>query len=201
MNKQRLEIAVQAARLLAEDGSMDYFSAKQKAVKICGANNRLDLPTNLEIETQLKIFQSLDDPAERRALLHDMREDALRVMQLFEQFDPMLVGAVLEGTAVDNSPIEIHIFADSVKEVAIFLLGEKIPFESLDQTLRLNKHEAFDVPVLQLYMEEREIMLSVLEYKMLRQKPISPISLRPMARANIKKVKSLLEGASGCDLQ
>jgi len=192
-HKQRLEIAVQAARLLADDGRLDYLSAKQKALKLCNINSRVDLPTNEEIETQLKIHQKLfDRDGNRQLLLRELRKDAVSVMQKFEMFEPLLVGAVLEGTAVENSPIELHVFSDSVKDVAIFLIEKNIDYESLDRKIRFNKNETIIVPMLRFYIGEREIELSIFEYKMLRHKLISSITQQPMRRANIKKVQHLI---------
>jgi len=192
-HKQRLEIAVQAARLLAEDGRLDYLSAKQKALKLCNISDRVDLPTNEEVEAQLKIHQNLFDQNDSRAvLIQELRKDAVAVMQIFEMFEPLLVGAVLEGTAVENSPIELHLFSDSVKEVAIFLIEKNIDYESLDRKVRFNKNETIVVPMLRFYMGEREIELSIFEYKMLRHKLISSITQQPMKRANIKKVQRLI---------
>ncbi len=192
-HKQRLEIAVQAARLLAEDGRLDYLSAKQKALKLCNVGGRVDLPTNEEIETQLKVHQKLFDQGDNRQdLIRELRKDAVAIMQKFELFEPLLVGAVLEGTAVENSPIELHVFSDSVKEVAIFLIEKNIDFESLDRKMRFNKNETIIVPMLRFYIGEREIELSIFNYKMLRHKLISSITQQPMKRANIKKVQRLI---------
>ena len=49
-------------------------------------------------------------------------------MQLLTQFRPYLTGSVLEGTAEPDTAIDLLLFADSAKEVEIFLLNEKILF-------------------------------------------------------------------------
>ena len=188
----RQQIAVQAAKLLAEDGELDYASAKQKAMKLCGVSGRVDLPTNEEIEAQLKIHLSMFDLGGRTILVRNKREAALTVMLLLQEFEPMLVGTVLEGTAVDNSPIELQLFSDSVKDVVVFLIEKNIPYEPFDCKIRVNKNEAIDVPMFRFIYDEHEIHLAVLEHKMRKQKLISPITLQPMSRANIKKVRALM---------
>ena len=188
----RQEIAVQAAKLLAEDGTMDYAAAKQKAMKLCGVSGRVDLPSNEEIEAELKIHLNTFDLSDRAVLLRKKRETALAAMQLLQEFEPMLVGTVLEGTAVENSPIELQLFSDSVKDIAVYLIEKNIPHEPFDRKMRINKNESVDVPTFRVNYGEHEIYLSVLGHKMRRQKLFSPITLQPMNRATTKKLKALL---------
>ena len=45
-------------------------------------------------------------------------------------FHPYLRGAVLDGTAARYAPIELDLFADSSKDVEIFLLSHDISYSS-----------------------------------------------------------------------
>ena len=126
----RAEIAAAAAGMIAEDG-LDYASAKRKAYERLtgGKGSRIAkalLPSNEEIEDALReyqqIFQSDSQPARLRAL----RQKALALMRLLEDFSPMLTGAVANGTAGEYSDIHLHCFADSAKDLGIFLLNHQL---------------------------------------------------------------------------
>ena len=49
-------IAQQAARLMAEDGIHDYAYAKKKAGRQLGAHENSVLPTNAEIEEEIRLY-------------------------------------------------------------------------------------------------------------------------------------------------
>ena len=50
-------------------------------------------------------------------------------MSRLAQFNPHLVGAVLNGTATGHSDVHLHLFTDSAKDVEIALLNAGIDFE------------------------------------------------------------------------
>ncbi len=127
----REEIALAAARLIAEDG-LDYAGAKRKAARQLIGDTRIAgewLPDNDQIEAELHeylaLFQSDTQPAELRRL----REVALAWMERLAQFDPYVTGAVLNGTANAHSDIHLQTFSDSQKDVAIYLLNENIQYD------------------------------------------------------------------------
>ena len=76
----RRAIACAAARLMAEEGISDYGTAKRKAARSLGATEAEALPTNEEIETELRAWQSLYQEDEQRERVHDLRCTALEVM-------------------------------------------------------------------------------------------------------------------------
>ena len=55
----RARIAAVAARIMAEDGIEDFAMAKRKAARQLGASDTQSLPNNDEIETELRLYQSL----------------------------------------------------------------------------------------------------------------------------------------------
>lgn len=126
--RQRMVIAQHAARLMAEEGIADYAFAKRKAARQLGLADTHSLPGNTEIEIALREYQELYLADEQPQQLKMLREEALEIMRLMEQFNPHLTGAVLEGTAGRYAQTDIHLFADSDKEVEIFLLNNKIPY-------------------------------------------------------------------------
>lgn len=118
---------------MAEDGITDYGAAKRKAARGLGAGDSDALPTNEEIETELRIWQSLYQEDEQRERVHDLRATALEVMQLLAEFNPYLTGSALDGTAGRYSAAELELFADSSKDVEIALLSHDISYEVMDK--------------------------------------------------------------------
>lgn len=128
----RRTIAGTAARLMAEDGINDYGSAKRKAARQLGAGHGDSLPSNTEVEAALRDYQMIFQDEEQHERIHELRTAALEVMALLADFRPCLTGAVLDGTAGRYAPIEIDLFADSSKDVEIFLLSHGISYSSDD---------------------------------------------------------------------
>ena len=136
----KTSIASTAARLMAEDGITDLHLAKRKAVKQLGLPEHTALPDNAEVEAQLHTYRNIfhDDEHEERLLA--LRQTALVILELLADFRPYLTGSVLDGTAGEHANIDIFIFADSAKEVEIFLLNRQIEFEHVEP--RNDKAEA-----------------------------------------------------------
>ncbi|MGE5471911.1 MAG: hypothetical protein ACM3X0_14025 [Bacteroidota bacterium] len=125
----RASIASAAARLMAEDGITDYHHAKRKAARQLGFPEHTAYPDNAEIDVELRAYRSLYQEAEHGELLHAQRRAALEILELLAAFRPYLTGSVLDGTAGQHSTIDILLFADSAKEVEIFLLNRNVAFE------------------------------------------------------------------------
>ncbi|MEE9332018.1 MAG: hypothetical protein V3U89_07285 [Methylophilaceae bacterium] len=174
-DQRRQLIAQQAARMMIEDGINDFSYAKRKAGRQLGLSENSGLPTNAEIEEEVILHHQLFNE-EQPHELNMLRKAALATMQLFERFNPHLTGGVLEGVAGKNGLTNIHLFADSAKEVEIFLLSQQIPFESSEQAYRLSNRPSKDkkdkvrktVPVYTLETEYGLQKLSVFEYDDLR---------------------------------
>lgn len=125
----RREIAALAARMMAEDGVSDFGFAKRKAARQLGATDADALPTNNEIEAELRAWQALYQDEEQPARLREMRSAAVEVMRLLADFRPYLTGGALDGTAGRYSELEIEIFPVSTKDVEIFFLNQDFPYE------------------------------------------------------------------------
>ncbi len=127
----RAEIAAAAARLVAEDGA-DYGTAKRKAARqILGDQQPAAniLPDNAQIEAEVRVYQSLFHADTQPARLFRLRTLAVEIMDNLAQFKPFLTGAVLGGTAGPHDDIHLQLFADSAKEVEIFLLNRNVQIE------------------------------------------------------------------------
>ena len=128
----RASIASAAARLMAEDGITDYHLAKRKAARQLGLTEHVALPDNAEVEAELRAYRLLYQGEEHAEMLAPMRHSALDLLELLADFKPYLTGSVLDGTAGEHSRIDILLFADSAKEVEIFLLNRGIDIEHVE---------------------------------------------------------------------
>ena len=137
-------IAQQAARMMAEDGINDFAYAKKKAGKQLGVSEASVMPTNAEIEDEIRLYHEIYNADEQPLELAKLRQAALMTMQLFERFNPHLTGSVLDGSAGKFSQTNIHLFADSAKDVEMFLLNQQIPFESSEKSYRVSDKPSKD---------------------------------------------------------
>src|SRR6202008_3611166 len=87
------------------------------------------LPDNAQIEDEVRLYHALFNADTHPARVFRLRNLALQVMEMLEQYNPFLTGAVLNGTAGAHDDIHLQLFADSAKEVEIFLLNRKIQIE------------------------------------------------------------------------
>lgn len=124
----RASIASAAARLMAEDGITDYHHAKRKAARLLGLPEHTPYPDNAEVDVELRAYRSLYQDEGHAELLREQRQAALETLELLADFRPYLTGSVLDGTSGEHSAIDILLFADSAKEVEIFLLNRDIAF-------------------------------------------------------------------------
>jgi hypothetical protein len=127
----RAEIAAVAARMVARDGA-DYASAKRKAaLQLLGerADSANLLPDNLQIEAAVRDYQALFLADSQPARLRALRTAALQVMDALAAFSPYLTGAVLHGSADEHDDITLQLFADSAKEVQIYLLNRNVTLD------------------------------------------------------------------------
>lgn len=128
--EMRRRIAHAAARILSEDGSLDYGSAKRKAARQLGAPDSGNLPDNQQIEDALRSYQALYHADETRAQLVQLRQTAIEYMEQLADFDPHLTGSVLNGTAGPHADINLQLFTDDQKEVEFFLMRQKTPYQA-----------------------------------------------------------------------
>lgn len=126
----RRRIAHAAARLLAEDGSLDYGSAKRKAARQLGAPDSGSLPDNQQIEEALRSYQALYLADETRARLTTLRQTAIEYMEQLAAFDPHLTGSVLNGTASPHADINLQLFTDEQKDVEFMLMRLGTPYQA-----------------------------------------------------------------------
>lgn len=123
------EIAAAAARLVVEEG-MEYGPAKRKAARLLGrgATRGADLPSNEQVEDEvrahLSLFHADTQPGELRAL----REIAAHWMARLDAYRPHLTGAVWRGTATRLNDVHLQLFCDDTKSAEIELINRGIDY-------------------------------------------------------------------------
>ena len=190
----RTRIAAIAARIMAEDGIEDFATAKRKAARQLGAGDTQCLPNNDEIEVELRLYQSLYQGEEQRERVRFLRSQALAAMELLADFKPYLTGPVLKGTAGRYADVDLQVFADSGKELEIFLLNRTIPYETSESRYYTGNQERA-VSVLSLDWRGTPVRVAVYspgdERRSVKTSPLG----RPLERAGLDAVRILV--ASG----
>lgn len=204
--ERRARLAHEAARLIAESGIRDFHQAKLKAAQRLGIHDDASLPRNREIEDALREYQRLFQSDSQTGELRRRREAALRALEFFAPFDARLVGPVLDGTADGNSPVHLQLYTDDAEAVPRFLDDHRIPAETRNRRIRLDRERALDCPVWLFSAEELSFDLTVLPHAALRQAPLSSIDEKPMRRASASQLQALLveeevAGYEGKDLK
>lgn len=189
----RNQIAMDAARLMAEQGDLSYAQARAKAAKRLHCTDQRQLPDNRDIELALRAHQQLFQTATRQVELQHLRSSAAQAMRLLEAFQPRLVGPVLSGTASEYSPIRLALFSDTTEAVALALLELKIPWRQQDLLLDYTDKRRVERTIFRFHAGEDQIELLVLPLSDRHNLPLDPIEKRPQKGASLDKVLALLE--------
>jgi len=189
----RKNIAHEAAKLVALEGLEDFLLAKKKAAQQLNVNNKRLLPSNSEIEIALIEYQSLFQNDKQLQIVFESRKIAYKTMLLLEEYNPLLVGSVLSGTANENSEIIIQLFSDSPEAVSLYLENKGIPTSICERRLKTEKKNHTYFTALKFIAGNINIVLIVLPYSFKRHAPIDPITQHPMKRANLRNVKRLID--------
>jgi len=191
LQQVRARIAAEAARIMATEGQLNYHAAKKKAAQRCGVNDRLALPSNMEVEESLRTYQSLYGGSAHRENLDRLRKSALRAMRILDSFNPRLVGPVLEGTAGPHSRIALQAFADSPDALILHFLEHGEPFRQEQRQIRWHNGESRITQLIVFDLDEAEIEVALFELKDLRQAPPSPVDGKPQRRATRDELEAL----------
>ncbi len=193
IQKLRLEIAQIAASLVAIDGVNDYITAKRKAARRLGVPAGRHMPTNHEVEQALIGYQTLFQTDFHPGKLKELRNCALKAMRFLQQFEPRLVGPVLSGTATEHSVISLHLFSDEIEQIGFFLEQHAIPFSNCEKTVKIKPGETHEYPAIRFIVDGKTLMLIIFPEKNIKSSPLSSVTGKPMQRANIDQVLTLVE--------
>ena len=188
----RMEIAMAAARMIAEDGT-DYATAKRKAAKLILGNNKTPgdvMPDNAQVEAEVREYQALFMGDEQPARLKALRLLALELMQILERFHPRLVGAVVNGTAGEHTDIHIQLFPESSKDVAVFLLNQGLNYDVSEANHFL--HAGRSLEILSLLWKGEAVHLTLYEQDDQRQIAKSAGN-RKIEKADLNAVRALIK--------
>jgi len=177
---------------MPEGGIRYYLQAKRKAASRLGIHDQAALPRNHEIEEALREYQRLFLGSAQAQAVRQRREAALRAMEFFAPFRPRLAGPVLDGTADAHAPVQLHLHADDPDAVARFLDEQRIPAASRSRRVRLDRKRDLDTTTWLFDAEGLEFELVVLPGTALRQPPLSAVDDKPMPRASLAQLRSLL---------
>ena len=194
-NRQRQEVALEAARILATEGQRNYHQAKQKAAHRLGFSGRAGMPSNSEIEAELKRYQALYGGNQHFDGVAELRRAALEAMKFFSRFRPKLVGPVLEGTADRHSRISLHVFCDHAEELISFLLERKICFEQETRRIRWHDDSYRDLELVVIEAGGQCFELGLMTGGAWKQPPPDPIDGRAQRRAGTAEVERLVNDA------
>lgn len=189
----RAEIAATAARMIAEDGS-DYHTAKRKAAAQILGDRKAGgdiLPNNSQIEDEVRIYNQLFNGETQPARLLHLRKLALQLMEELAQFRPHLTGAVLNGTAGEHSDIHLQLFADSAKDVEIYLINKNINFEVSESIHFGNRNKS--VETLSFMRQNEGVHLTLYEIDDMRG-AFKGGPEKHLERANADTIRNLISG-------
>ena len=182
----RTRIASLAARMIAEDGISDYDTAKRKAAHRLGLpENNSHLPEDGEVEAELRAYQRIFQEDEQTARIALLRQKAFEIMEIVQRFNPYLTGSVLDGSAGRYAEIDIQLYADSAKEVEIFLLNRTIDYQH--SVPRTDRAEAV------LTLDSDDATVNLIVYPLNDERvTFKKRNGQPRARARLEAVRKML---------
>lgn len=197
MNAQetRRYIATEAAKLLAQQQTLDYGSARRKAAQSAGVRGERNLPDFAQIEASLTEYLELFYPQHNYS--QPMQAKSLKLMKLLEAFQPHLSGALSRGIAVRFATVTLYLYADSAKDVLFSLMDLNANFESLDVKLSFQRGKEESRPAFQVNFDGTEYLLIVLQPGEHRHPPIDPVTGKAEKGVNMKALQMMIERESG----
>lgn len=190
----RHAVAQEAARIMAEQGIEDFLLAKRKAAeRLLVDSNAAALPKNAEIEAALIEHQRLFHSQRHDQQLYELRHTALRLMRLLSEYQPHLVGSVLSGSAIAHAEINLHVFVDRPEQIAMRLSEHGIEPQHAEKKFRYEPERWVSYPSFKFIAGQQAIEVVVFPVNGIRQSPSSPVDGKPMARADLAEVQSLLK--------
>ena len=189
----RRQVARKAAELMYFEGVKEYLRAKRKAAR---ALEVTVYPNNSEIRDEIdRLAEQHEGPA-RAGRLRELREAAVQIMELLEEFEPRLVGSVLTGHIKSTSDIDLHVFADDHDVIGDVLLEADHEVEY--EVVKTKKGGEFmDFPHYYVTLPVAKVEISVYAPGDLKRPQKSSITHKTMERATLSRVRKLIEETEG----
>ncbi len=166
----RKRVTREAATLLYLGAEKEFKQAKLRAAK---AYNLHYMPTNLEVAMELdKIAEENETPTRQERLVR-MRKEAMRIMKMLTEFDPVLVGSVWRGTIHYESDIDIIVHHNEPQGILKFLKENGFFIASSERiavTKKGKKKDTFHVHIASPIKENVEVIVHSPEEACLGQK-------------------------------
>ncbi|MEJ5208390.1 hypothetical protein [Denitratimonas sp. CY0512] len=189
---QRRLLAEQAARWMSEHALDDPAVALRRMLaRLPSAPDRRQWPDPAEILDALRQYQRLFRSTEQPTQLEQRREAAAEAMRFFSAFRPRLVGAVLEGTADANSPVQLHLHGDDGEALLLFLQEQGIAHRVGERSIHLDPRQQVRVPHVTFQADELDFELWLLPLRSERQAPLEADGRTPMHRASLTALRTL----------
>jgi hypothetical protein len=189
--QMRTRLAQEAARIMIEDGITDFAGAKRKAAEHLGVSHTRNLPRNQEIEEARRDYQELFLGEQIDQQQQRLQAAALQAMEFLAEFEPRLIGQVLEGCATPHAAVELHLFADTPETIGLFLHRHNIPHDQQQARIRYDRDTVQEMPVYTFMAGDVAIELTVFPPAGRRRLPLSPVDGQPMHRADLAEVEAL----------
>ena len=185
----RRQVARRAAELMYFEGVKEYLRAKRKAAR------QLEVtvyPNNTEIREEVDRLADEHEGPARADWLLKLRETALSVMEVLEDFSPRLVGSVLTGHVKSTSDVDLHVFCDEHEAVGDMLLDADYEVEY--EVVKTKKGGEFmDFPHYYVSQGDVKVEISVYAPGDLKRPQKSSITHKTMERATASRLKRLIE--------
>jgi len=193
----RAQVAAQAARMIAEDGA-DYAGAKRRALRLVLGNAQHRpasnlVPDNAEVEAEVRKYQALFQADRQPPRVRALRLLAVEVMQQLAPFRPYLTGAVLNGTAGEHDDVHLQLFADSAKDVLMFLLDRDVTVE-IAATAHFKGPRHDPVETVSFFWRKQQVHAELYEMNDLRG-ALKPRPDGRAQRADLNAVRAMLAAA------
>ena len=141
----------------------------------------------------LRDYQALYQRDEQYHRLRALRMHAVRVMRELAPFDPHLTGAVLTGTTVRYSTIQLVLFTDSPKDVALFWLNRNVAFKASEQRYRFSDSVRL-IPILTLIGSgDADVSVAIFSTVVRKDTPLSSVDGRAIEKARLSEVEAMLD--------
>lgn len=193
-NKTRikLQIAAEAARMIAGNEAGNIDRARYKAATKLGYTDRHLWPDAAAIEAAISEYQQLFLSHRQPDALKRSRELAISAMRAFAQFHPRLTGAVLEGFADENSTVEILLTAETPEDVLFALKDQHIPWQEEDIWITFPEKQRLRRPRYHFVADGIRVALIILRPEDRSSPPIDADTGKPLDSANLARVITLL---------
>lgn len=172
-------------------GEADLTRAIERGAREIPRAHPADRPMVEALIAALVAARALLGGSAYRATLRGLRLEAQRAMAFFDGFEPRLVGGVLEGYASPRGPIELQLFTDSADQVRFRLDERGIAYRELPAARGGGNDERPER--IAFVAGDVDVVVWIYRFDALRQATTTPAS----ARANVSKVKALIDPSSG----